>query len=155
MLTLLNTGGLIMATALSLSPLFRQSVGFDRFNDLFETLNADNDHKNVYPPYDIIKNGENQYQIVMAVAGFQEADITITLENDTLKVSGKSEPTPEESTVYLHRGIARRAFERSYRLADHMKVQNASLTNGLLSITIEREIPAEKKPQVIAINSAN
>lgn len=144
-----------MATALSLTPLLRQTVGFDRFNELFENLNSDNEIKPAFPPYDIVKSGENSYQIVMAVAGYSENDISIVLENDTLLITGKCENNASENTVYLHRGIARRAFERNFRLADHMKVQGASLKNGLLSIQLEREIPEEKKPQVIAINNAD
>jgi molecular chaperone IbpA len=141
-----------MATALSLTPLLRQTVGFDRFNDLFETLNTEGESKNAFPPYDIIKNDENAYQIVMAVAGYDEKDVTITLEYDTLTVSGKSESDENETISYLHKGIARRAFERNFRLADHMKVLAASMKNGLLIIDLEREIPEEKKPQIIAIN---
>lgn len=143
-------------TPLSLSPLFRQSVGFDRFNDLFENVTAETQQKTSFPPYDIVKLDENDYQIAMAVAGYSESDITITLENETLKVSGKHEAvetTEDDKTTYLHRGIAKRAFEQSYRLADNMKVKGADLTNGLLTIAIYREVPEEKKPQTIAINS--
>ena len=145
-----------MATALSLNPLFRHSVGFDRFNDLFETIATENTSRNSFPPYDIIKTDENNYQIVMAVAGYNEKDINIVLEDGQLKVSGKHEAIESKETEnheYLHRGIAKRAFEQTYRLADHMKVTNAKLENGMLNIHIEREIPEEKKPQLIEINS--
>ncbi len=146
-----------MATArnlTTLSPLFRQSVGFDRFNDLFENVATETQHKPTFPPYDIVKTGENDYQIAMAVAGYDESDIEITIENERLKVSGKHETKTEEDdeTTYLHRGIAKRAFEQSYRLADNMKVKGADLNNGLLTINIYREVPEEKKPQTIAIN---
>ena len=143
-----------MATALSLSPLFRHSVGFDRFNELFDTLASD-DIKPAFPPYDIVKSGDNHYRIVMAVAGYREADIHITLDNDTLKISGQQaqDKTENDSDTWLHRGIARRSFERSFRLADHMKVDNASLEHGLLTITLRQEIPEEKKPQMIPISS--
>jgi len=146
-----------MATALSLSPLFRQSVGFDRFNDLFETLAAETPNKTSFPPYDIVKNGEDNYEISMAVAGFAQNEIAITLENDTLSVKGQhteqsSKEETENDKQYLYRGIAKRNFERSFRLADNMKVKNASMENGLLKVSLQREIPEEKKPQLIAIN---
>ena len=144
-----------MATALSLSPLFRQSVGFDRFNDLFE--NVETQSKPSFPPYDIVKTGENDYQIVMAVAGYNDSDINITIEDERLKVTGKHESTTneEETTeevTYLHRGIAKRSFEQTFRLADNMKVKAADLTNGLLTLSVYREVPEEKKPQSIQIN---
>jgi molecular chaperone IbpA len=142
-----------MATALSLNPLLRHSVGFDRFNDLFDNL-SDNS-RNAFPPYDIIKTAENSYQIVMAVAGYDEKDIHIVLENGTLKVSGKHEADNTADVEYLHKGIAKRAFEQSYRLADHMQVRNAQLINGILTISLEREIPDAQKPQLIAINQSD
>lgn len=143
-----------MATALSLSPLFRHSVGFDRFNDLFDTLATDTTQaKPSFPPYDILKKGDDNYHIVIAIAGYNESDIEITLENDRLKVAGKHENPAEDGTTYLHRGIAKRAFELSFRLADHMKVKDAGMVNGLLTIHIFREVPEAKKPQTIVINS--
>lgn len=144
-----------MATALSLNPLFRHSVGFDRFNDLFENLPTENNSRSSFPPYDIVKTSENNYQIIMAIAGYNDKDINIVLENGQLKVIGKHEPVKSDENKnheYLHRGIAKRAFEQNYRLADHMKVTNAKLESGILSISIEREIPEEKKPQMIEIN---
>lgn len=146
-----------MATAaLSLNPLFRNSVGFDRFNDLFETLHNDKQSSG-YPPYDIIKASDNAYQIVMAVAGFSEQQINIVLENGRLNIKGEQANTSENSEPleYLHRGIAKRAFEQSFRLADHMKVKQARLENGLLVVELEREIPEEKKPQTIAISKSS
>jgi len=143
-----------MATALSLSPLFRQSVGFDHFNDLFEAL-ADNEPRSTFPPYDIIKTSDNQYQIVMAIAGYDEGDLDITLEKDTLKVSAKHENKEGGNDVqYIHRGIAKRHFERSYRLADHMKVEKADLKNGMLTIDLYREVPEAQKRRSIAINQS-
>lgn len=140
-----------MATALSLSPLFRQSVGFDRFNDLFEAL-AENEPRNTFPPYDIVKTDENSYQIVMAIAGYAEEDLSLTVEKDTLKVSAKTTADLTKEAQYIHRGIAKRNFERSFRLADHMKVEAADLTNGLLTISLFREVPEEQKLRTIAIN---
>ena len=143
-----------MATALSLSPLFRQSVGFDRFNDLFEALSNEHETHKTFPPYDIIKTGEQNYRIVMAVAGYSQAEITITVEDGTLKVAGRHEAKDNaDETKYLHRGIAKRAFEQNFRLADNMKVESAKLEHGLLNINLKLEIPEEKKPQLIPINS--
>jgi molecular chaperone IbpA len=142
----------IMNNALSLSPLFRTSVGFDRFNDLFDTL-GETDIKTSFPPYDIVKTGGNTYQIIMAIAGYKQSEVTLTLENSTLSIHGKHEETnKEDSTNYLHRGIAKRSFERTFRLDDNMKVEEAGLTDGLLTVSLKREIPEEKKPKIIPIN---
>lgn len=144
-----------MNQLVSFSPLMRQSVGFDRFNDLFETmLNDTEDRSNAYPPYNIEKSSEDSYRIVMAVAGFGEKDLNITVEGDRLSVSGKTETSAEEEgKTYLHRGIAGRSFERTFRLADHIKVVEADLQDGLLTIDLEREIPEEKKPRMVPIKN--
>lgn len=146
-----------MTNARTLSPLFRQTVGFDRFNDLFETIASENNQKSTFPPYDIVKVSEYDYQITMAVAGYAENDINITVENDTLLVAATHDnPQNDESDnepVYLHRGIAKRNFSQKFRLADHMKVTAAELANGLLTIHLVREVPEEKQPQKIDINS--
>ena len=141
-----------MTTTLSLSPLFRRSIGFDRFNDLFETMLHDTDNSNRYPPYDIVKKGDDSYTISMAVASFTQEDLTVTLENDRLIVSGKVNEPAEEGSKHLYRGIARRAFERVFRLADHMKVTYADLSDGLLHIDLVQEIPEEDKPRTIPIS---
>ena len=151
------------------TPLMRQTVGFDRFHDLFESLLEDNAHNqaNSYPPYNIEKIGEDGYKIVMAVAGFGMEDLEIVLDNNTLKVSGSiakhleegdeccgpSQEVLDQESQILHRGIATRAFERSFNLADYIQVQNAELKNGLLTITLEREIPEDKKPRMIPIKT--
>lgn len=138
------------------SPLMRQTVGFDRFNDLFENLLNDkgNERFESYPPYNIEKLSDDQYRVVMAVAGFTEKDIDITVEGETLTVTGKTIETEEEKgKTYLHRGIAGRNFERTFRLADHIQVKEADLTNGLLSIDLERIVPEEKKPRMIPIKN--
>ena len=142
-----------MATALSLSPLFRQSVGFDRFNDLFDAL-AEQEPRNNFPPYDIIKTGENNYQIVMAIAGYAESDLTISVEKDTLTVSAEHKAKDDGDVQYIHRGIAKRNFERTFRLADHMQVEKADLENGVLSISLYREVPEAQKLRNIAINQS-
>ena len=140
------------ATTLSLTPLLRQSVGFDRFNDLFESALRSDESASTYPPYNIEKRGEDDYTITMAVAGFQENDLNIVVQNGQLTVTGRIEEKLDDDGVeYLHRGIATRAFERSFRLADHMKVTGAEIKDGLLCIDLVREIPEEAKPRMIPI----
>jgi molecular chaperone IbpA len=141
-----------MATALSYAPLFRQSIGFDRFNDLFENSVSEKSSKNSYPPYNIVKTDENNYQIIMAIAGFSEKDIDITVHDDKLKVSGKPATEKAEQLEFLYKGIAERSFEQSFRLADHMEVKEAKMENGILAISLLRNIPEAKKPRMIAIN---
>ncbi len=142
-----------MATALSLSPLFRQSVGFDRFNDLFENL-SEHENRSVFPPYDIVKTSDHNYQIIMAVAGYNEADMTINVEKDTLKILGTSGTSEADDVEYIHKGIAKRHFERTFRLADHMQVEAAKMDNGLLTISLYREVPEEQKLRKIEINKS-
>ncbi|MCU1736041.1 MULTISPECIES: Hsp20 family protein [Pseudomonas] len=141
-----------MTTAFSLAPLFRSSVGFDRFNDLFETA-LRNEPGSSYPPYNVEKHGDDEYRIVVAAAGFQEEDLELQVEKGVLTVSGgKREPTTE-NVSYLHQGIAQRAFKLSFRLADHIEVKAAGLSNGLLNIDLLRVVPEEAKPKRIAINA--
>jgi len=138
---------------LSLTPLFRSTVGFDRFNDLFESLMDNDDGSSSYPPYNIEKRGEDRYGITMAVAGFTEKDLNITFHSDRITVSGRKEER-NDGVEYLYHGIASRAFERTFRLADHMKVTGAELKDGLLRIELVREIPEEQKPRMIQINAS-
>jgi len=145
-----------MANIVSFTPLMRSSVGFDRFNDLFESLvQGTEDRFDTYPPYNIEKIGEDEYRIVMAVAGFTLNDLTITAQGDSLLVSGKIDEKAEEGRIYLHRGIAARAFQRSFRLADYIKVTGADMRDGLLTISLAREIPEEKKPRMIPISGSS
>ena len=137
-------------TTFDFSPLFRSTVGFDRMQRLLESAQRA-DEANGYPPYNIEKLEENAYRITMAVAGFAEADIDIEVKDGVMAVSGK-QPEPSEERSFLHRGIAGRAFRRSFQLADHVKVQGAALENGLLHIELAREIPEAMKPRKIAIN---
>lgn len=140
-----------MSTAFSLAPLFRHSVGFDRFNDLFESA-LRNEGGSSYPPYNVEKHGDDQYRIVVAAAGFQEDDLELQVERGVLTVSGgKRDKGPESSVTYLHQGIAQRAFKLSFRLADHIEVKGASLQNGLLNIDLMRVVPEEAKPKRIPI----
>ena len=145
-----------MANVLTLtSPLMRQTVGFDRFNDLFESLIQGTEERfDTYPPYNIEKTGDDSYRIVMAVAGFTLNDLSITAEGESLLVNGHMDEKLAEGTTYLHRGIATRSFQRSFRLADHIKVTGAEMHDGLLTISLVREIPEEKKPRMIEIKSA-
>ncbi|QXH74968.1 Hsp20 family protein [Pseudomonas atacamensis] len=141
-----------MSTAFSLAPLFRSSVGFDRFNDLFETA-LRNEPGSSYPPYNVEKHGDDQYRIVVAAAGFQEEDLDLQVEKGVLTISGGKRDT-EESVTFLHQGIAQRAFKLSFRLADHIEIKDAALRNGLLSIDLLRVIPEEAKAKRIPINGA-
>lgn len=142
-----------MSTAFSMAPLFRQSVGFDRFNDLFESV-LRNESGSSYPPYNIEKRGDAQYRIVVAAAGFQEQDLELQVERGVLTVSGGKREREGESVTYLHQGIAQRAFKLSFRLADHIEVQGAALQNGLLNIDLVRIVPEEAKPKRIPIGAA-
>lgn len=143
-----------MVNLLSISPLMRSTVGFDRFNDLFEQITQGAEERfDSYPPYNIEKSGEDQYKIVMAVAGFTMNDLTITAQGENLNVAGKMEDKANgEGTTFLHRGIATRSFQRNFRLADHIKVVSADMSDGLLTIHLLREVPEEAKPRMIAIN---
>ena len=141
-----------MSTAFSLAPLFRSSVGFDRFNDLFETA-LRNEPGSSYPPYNVEKHGDDQYRIVVAAAGFQEEDLDLQVEKGVLTISGGKRDTDEDVT-FLHQGIAQRAFKLSFRLADHIEIKDAALRNGLLSIDLLRVIPEEAKAKRIPINGA-
>lgn len=142
-----------MRTTLDFSPLFRTGIGFDRVFDMLDTASRVQSMKN-WPPYDIVKKGEDSYQIVMAVAGFGRDELSLTDRPNLLVVSGaKKEAQPGPERVYLHKGIAEREFEHRFELADHVKVARASLENGLLTIELEREIPESLKPRRIEIQA--
>ena len=142
-------------TTFDLSPLWRTTVGFDEFDRLFDTVFSSETMANAYPPYNIVKTDKNNYQITMAVAGFDESNIDISLEENLLVIKGdnKSGNGLDENVEYLHRGIATRNFERRFEIADTVKVNEADLKNGLLVIGLEREIPEHKKPRKIEISS--
>lgn len=133
-----------------LTPLYRTTVGFDRVFDLLDTLGKA--EAGGYPPYNIERLGDNEYQITLAVAGFAETDLEIELKEQTLTVAGRR-PDGDETRTYLHQGIAGRTFERRFQLAEHVKVDGAKLVNGLLHIDLKREIPDAMKPRKIAIGS--
>jgi molecular chaperone IbpA len=132
-----------------LSPLFRSTIGFDR---LMEFADAATRIDATYPPYNIEITGENAYRLTMAVAGFAPEDLDITVKENALLVSGKAKKD-EEKAQYLHRGIARRAFERRFQLADHIKVVGASIDHGLLHVDLAREIPEAMKPRKVEIST--
>ena len=134
------------------SPFYRATVGFDRVFDLLDSV-VTQPGANGYPPYNIEKAGDNAYRIVMAVAGFSEAELNVTQKENELLVTGQSAPGADEGKEYLYRGIAGRNFERRFQLADHVKVTGAKLANGLLTIELQREIPEEKKPRAIEIKA--
>jgi molecular chaperone IbpA len=133
------------------SPFYRATVGFDRVFDLLD--NVAGQTATSYPPYNIEKAGENAYRIVMAVAGFAEAELNVTQKENELLVTGQTAAASEEGRQYLYRGIAGRNFDRRFQLADHVKVTGAKLANGLLTIDLQCEIPEEKKPRMIQIEA--
>ena len=139
--------------ALDFTPLFRSTVGFDRLSQMLES-SLTSDQGVAYPPYNIVKLDDDNYRITMAVAGFSEKDIDITAKENQLIVQGKAlEREETKDATYLHRGIAERGFERRFQLADHIRVVNAGLDNGLLSIELVREIPEAMKPRKVEIKN--
>ena len=140
-----------MRTTFDLSPLYRSTVGFDRLLDMLDQVNRVEPMTN-WPPYNIEKTGDDQYRITMAVAGFSPDDIEITQKENVLLVAGQKHPE-QENAQYLHRGIATRNFKQTFSLADYVKVEGASLENGLLTIELKREVPEELKPHRIEIVS--
>jgi len=130
------------------TPYFRSTVGFDH---LFNMLDQAADAGNGYPPYNIERTDETHYRISIAVAGFAEKDLTVEVRDGVLSVIGKRDEAPKQG--YLYQGIAGRAFERRFQLAEHVEVRAAKLENGLLHVDLERVVPEEKKPRRIAINA--
>lgn len=131
------------------SPLFRSTVGFDRLATLLDGA-ARLDETAGYPPYNIEKTGADAYRVTMAVAGFTPEELSVVAEANSLTISGKTQ-RDDSQAKYLHRGIAARAFERKFDLADHIKVAGASLDNGLLSVDLVREVPEALKPRTIKV----
>lgn len=135
-----------------LTPLYRSTVGFDRLFSLLDSVAGGENASPGYPPYNIERTDENAYRITVAVAGFGEQDLGIEVKENALTVRGEKAAEDKKSEV-LHQGIAGRAFERRFQLADHVQVTGASLENGLLHIDLVREVPEAKKPRVIPIGS--
>jgi molecular chaperone IbpA len=134
------------------APLFRSTIGFDRLTQLIDAATHVDSGTLSYPPYNIEATGENAYRLTMAVAGFAAEDLDITAKEGALIVTGKARKD-EDAARYLHRGIARRAFERRFQLADHIRVAGASLDNGLLHVDLVREVPEALKPRKITIGT--
>jgi len=137
---------------LDFSPLFRTAIGFDRLARVLETARTAPESNQGYPPYNIEKTGEDSYVLTMAVAGFGEGDLEIVARDNVLTITGRA-PQPEEGRSFLHRGIAGRAFERRFVLADHIVVEGASLENGLLQLGLKRVVPEALKPRRIEVQS--
>jgi len=135
-----------------LAPLYRATVGFDQIADLMDRVLASDVGQSSYPPYNIEKTADDAYRISVAVAGFSDADLSVEVRENALIVSARKTETEEDThRTYLHRGIATRAFERRFHLADHVKVTGASHADGMLHIDLQREIPEALKPRQIEI----
>jgi molecular chaperone IbpA len=133
------------------SPLYRSVVGFDRLQNLLETAAAESAAG--YPPYNIERTDENAYRIDIAVAGFRPEELNVEVKENLLTVTGRK-PANDEAKKYLHRGLAERDFERKFQLADYVVVVDASLSDGLLSISLKRELPEALKPRTVQISTA-
>ena len=137
-------------TTFDFSPLFRSTVGFDRLSRMLETGML-NDQESAYPPYNIEKTADAAYRISIAVAGFSPDDLSVEVKEGAVHVTARK--APEDAKTYLHRGIATRAFDRRFALADHVRVTGAHHEHGMLHIDLLRETPEALKPRRIAINS--
>ena len=143
-----------MRSAFDFAPYRRSTVGFDRLFDMLENSNLGQSQEN-YPPFDLVKKGDNDYCIQLAVAGFTPQEIDITAQQNVLIVSGrKNEESEDKGSSYIYRGIATRSFERRFALADHIQVKGADMKDGLLSIELVREIPEAMKPKKINIGGS-
>ena len=134
------------------SPFYRSTIGFDRVFNRLDTLVGQ--EAKTYPPYNIEKVGENAYRVSIAVAGFAESDLVIESKENGLTIKGAKAPVSDEKREFLHRGIAERAFELRFQLAEYVEVSGASLENGLLHIELKRELPESKKARTISINGS-
>jgi len=141
-------------TSLDLTPFYRNTVGIDR---LFDRMVNQIDHSTTsnYPPYNLIKIDNDNYQIELAVAGFEQGEITVNLHEGQLSISGEHANAENDSAEYLHRGISSKKFVRTFQLSDYMEVKDATMRNGVLTITCERIVPESMKPRGIAITYAN
>lgn len=138
-----------------LSPLYRSTVGFDKLFSMLDNAPGVEGGGSSYPPYNIERLAEDSYRISMAVAGFSEADLSIEVKENALTIVGEKSEDGEPEKDYLHRGIAARAFERRFQLADYMRVDGASMEHGLLHIDLTRELPEAVKPRQITIKGAD
>lgn len=136
------------------APLYRATVGFDQIADMMDRVLSNDVSQSAYPPYNIEKTADDAYRISIAVAGFGEEDLSVEVKEKALVVSARKSED-DQSRTYLHRGIATRAFERRFHLADHVRVEAASHADGMLHIDLVREIPEALKPRRIAISKAD
>ena len=139
-----------MRSDFDFAPFRRSTVGFDRLFDMLESNTAAGAGDN-YPPFDLIKLGDNEYRIELAVAGFNPEEIDVTAQQNVLIVTGRKQEGSHEQSEYIYRGIANRSFERRFALADHIQVRGADIRDGLLAIALVREIPEAMKPRKIEI----
>ena len=135
-----------------LTPLFRHSIGFDHLEDIFDSMVRLNSYSNNYPPYNIRSNGKDQYSIELAVAGFEDKELSINLENGQITIEGNKDNSEGN---FMHQGIATRSFKRTFQLAEYVEVIGAGLNNGLLTVALERKLPEELRPKKIEINSGS
>lgn len=135
-----------------LSPLYRSTIGFDRLASVLDQVMTAEAGQTTYPPYNIEKTGDDAYRITIAVAGFADDELSIEAREGQLIVTGRKAEA-EDKTAYLHRGIATRAFERRFQLADHVRAENAATQNGLLHVDLVREVPEALKPRQIQISA--
>ncbi len=140
-------------TTIDLTPLYRSSIGFDRFGSMLDSALRSEKNTAGYPPYDIESLGENEYAITLAAAGFEESELDIQVEKGVLSVRGKKAETGKDRS-YLYQGIANRSFERKFNLADFIEVTGADLNNGLLTVSLVKEIPEAMKPKSITIGQS-
>ena len=135
--------------SLDIPSIHKFAVGFDNmFDDLMRTSQASTN----YPPYNIVKHGDDSFAIELAVAGFKDGEVNIEVERNQLTVKGEQAVDLDNQVEYLHRGISARSFTRTWTLADHVEVAGAKSENGILTISLERKVPEEQKPKTIAIN---
>ncbi|MET4102529.1 molecular chaperone IbpA [Roseovarius sp. MBR-78] len=138
-----------------LAPLYRATVGYDQIADLLDRVMASDMSQPTYPPYNIEKTDDDAYRISIAVAGFAADDLSVEVKDGALVISARKSEEGENTRSYLHRGIATRAFERRFQLADHVRVTGASHADGMLHVDLVREVPEALKPRRIAIQSAD
>ena len=139
-----------------LAPLYRSTVGFDRLFSMLDQVSGYDNSGTSYPPYNIERTGENAYRITLAVAGFSDKDVSIEAKQNTLTIKGeKQAKTDEKKSEVLYQGIAARAFERVFQLAEHVEVRGAALENGLLHVDLVRQVPEAMKPRRIAIGNGS
>ncbi len=143
-----------MRTTFDLSPFTRSTIGFDRMFRLLDSMAGAGETPS-YPPYNIVKTGEDRYSITVAVAGFGEDELEVKVQDGQLTIASTPEKTEKEDVSYIHRGIARRAFELRFSLADYIEVTGASMDNGMLTVDLVRNVPEAMKPRTIAIGKGS